>query len=196
MSCKEVITFWLDMGAPISLLSRAAPVRGNRVARRVKRDRRRHLTCTDYARVMASTRESGPDPDEITGWITATYPETVVATALGATFFSLDEKHWPNFATIVTTDEHDMGAPSNLARPGVFRLNIGVGKMTFERLVGSMDEPDYAALDQVLPHPVYARQRWLAILNPSRESFDAVVKPLIAEAYERLATARRRPELE
>ena len=41
-----------------------------------------------------------------------------------------------------------------------------------------------------------AWQRWLAILNPIRESFDAVVKPLIAEAYERLATARRRPELE
>ena len=141
---------------------------------------------------MRSTRDSGPDPDEITEWITSTYPETVVATALGATFFSLDEKHWPNFATIVTTDEHDMGEPSNLARPGVFRLNIGVGKETFERLVGSVAEPDYAALDQVLPHPVYAKQRWLAILNPSRESFDQVVKPLIAEAHERLVKQRRR----
>jgi hypothetical protein len=141
---------------------------------------------------MGSRTESGPDPDEITDWITTTYPQTVVATALGAAFFSLDEKHWPNFATIVTTDEHDVGEPSNLARPGVFRLNIGVGKETFERLAGSIIDPDYAALDLVLPHPVYAKQRWLAILNPSRETFDRVVKPLIAEAHERLARQGRR----
>lgn len=144
---------------------------------------------------MASTRQSGPDPDEITDWITSTYPETVVARALGATFFSLSEDHWPNFATIVTTDEHDMGTPSDLARPGVFRLNIGVGKETFERLVGSMDDPDHAALDRIVPHPVYAKQRWVAILNPSRETFEETVKPLIAEAHARLARqrSRRRP---
>ena len=91
---------------------------------------RKGLTCGAYARDMASKRESGPDPDEITSWITTTYPGTVVATAMGATFFSLDEKHWPNFATIVTTDEHDMGNPSDMARPDVYRLNIGVGKTT------------------------------------------------------------------
>ena len=141
---------------------------------------------------MAFMRESGPDPDEITDWITTTYPGTAVAEALGATFFSLDERHWPNFATIVTTDEHDMGTPSDLARDGVFRLNIGVGRETFERLVGSMDDPDYAALDRIVPHPVYAKQRWISILNPSRSTFDDVVKPLIAEAYERLATGVRR----
>ena len=141
---------------------------------------------------MQSKRVSGPDPDEITSWITTTYPDTIVANALGATFFSLSEQHWPNFATIVTTDEHDMGNPSDLARPDVFRLNIGVGKESFTRLAGSIAEPDYAALDAVIPHPVYARQRWIAILNPSRQSFDDVVKPLIAEAYERLAKPRRR----
>jgi hypothetical protein len=141
---------------------------------------------------MTSTQVSGPDPDEITRWITTTYPESVVATALGATFFSLDEQHRPNFATIVTTDEHDMGTPSNLARPDVFRLNLGVGKATFERLVGSMDDPDFAALDRIIPHPVYAKQRWIAILNPSQATFEHTIKPLIAEAHDRLATQRRR----
>jgi hypothetical protein len=141
---------------------------------------------------MPSEKGAGPNPDEITSWITATYPDTVIAEAMGASFFSLNEQHWPNFATIVTTDEHDTGTPSNLARDGVFRLNIGVGRETFQRLVGSMNDPDYAALDRVLPHPVYARQRWIAILNPSRETFDEIVKPLIAEAYERLARTRRR----
>jgi hypothetical protein len=136
------------------------------------------------------TKPPGPDPDEITSWITATYPDTVIARSMGATFFSLDDKHWPNFATIVTTDEHDMGKPSKLDRPGVFRLNIGLGKVSFHRLVGAMAKPDHAALDRLLPHPVYAKQHWVAILNPGRESFDRVVKPLLAEAYERVAKER------
>ena len=141
---------------------------------------------------MHQATASDPDADEITSWITGTYPETVVGEALNARFFSLDPSSWPNFATIVTTDEHDMGNPSDLARPGVFRLNIGVGKETFERLVGSTTEPDHAALDTILPHPVYAKQRWIAILVPSRRTFDEIVKPLIAEAHDRLATSRSR----
>jgi Family of unknown function (DUF6194) len=142
---------------------------------------------------MAASKGSGPGPDEISTWIMTAYPRTVIAQALGATFFSLTEKSWPNFATIVTTDEHDMGAPSNLtSRHGVFRLNIGVGKATFERLVGGLADPDYAELDRVLPHPVYAKQRWICILNPRRNTFEDVVKPLIAEAYDRLDRPRGR----
>jgi hypothetical protein len=134
----------------------------------------------------------GPGPDEIAAWIKATYPDAVTASALGAIFFSLDESHWPNFATVVTTDEHDMGQPSRLSRPGVFRLNIATRKETFQRLVGGMENPDYAALDRILPHPVYANELWVSILNPSWRTFNEQVKPLIAESYERLARARRR----
>ena len=142
---------------------------------------------------MSSSRlPTEPDPEAVTQAILARYPETVVAEALGATFFSLDEKRWPNFATIVTTDEHDEGTPSDLARPGVFRLNIGVGRETFERLVGRMDAPDYAAYDRLLPHPVYAKQRWISILNPSDATFRDVVLPLIAEAHDRLTVVRAR----
>ena len=141
--------------------------------------------------MTAESLPTGPDPEAITRIILERYPETDVVEAMGATFFSLDESSWPNYATIVTTDEHDMGAPSNLARPGVFRLNIGVGKESFERLVGSMVAPDYSMLEVVLPHPVYVRQRWLAILNPSWQTFHEVVEPLIGEAYERLAKAAR-----
>jgi len=133
-----------------------------------------------------------PSLEEITGWIKTTYPETLTGSAMGATFFSLDESHWPNFATIVTTDEHDLGEPSRLSRPGVFRLNIATRKETFKRLVEGVGDPDYAALDRILPHPVYAKELWVCILNPSRQTFDEQVKPLIAESYERLARARRR----
>ena len=135
----------------------------------------------------------GPDPEAIKRTILETWPETDVVEALGASFFSLDaEKHWPNYATIVTTDEHDEGAPSKLSRPGVFRLNIGVGRATFQRLVGEMVEPDYAAFERILPHPVYAKQLWISILNPSDGTFRAVVMPLLTEAHYRLAAARAR----
>jgi hypothetical protein len=139
---------------------------------------------------MSDSNPSGPDPETLTRCITDTFPGVYVVTAMGATFFSLDEKHWPNFATIVTTDEHDDA--SNLSRPGVFRLNVGVCGETFERLVDPSAEPDYTALDTVLPHPVYARQRWLSILNPSAETFDSVVRPLLAEAHDRLEAQRAR----
>ena len=135
----------------------------------------------------------GPDPEAIKRTILETWPETDVVEALGASFFSLDaETHWPNYATIVTTDEHDEGAPSKLSRPGVFRLNIGVGRATFERLVGEMVEPDYAAFERILPHPVYAKQLWISILNPSDATFREVVMPLLTEAHDRLAATRTR----
>jgi hypothetical protein len=135
-----------------------------------------------------------PSPEAIVRYITDTWPETAVAEVPGAWFFSLDaERHFPSFATIVTNDDHDQA--SELNRPGVFRLNIGVGRATFERLVGDQlaggAQPDYTALDRLLPHPVYAAQRFVAILNPSAATFDAVVKPLLAEGYERVARQHR-----
>jgi hypothetical protein len=147
--------------------------------------------------MSAEPLPTGPDPEAITHYIRETYPETDVVTIEGAAFFSLDaERHFPNFATIVTTDEHDIGSPSNLnARPDVFRLNIGVGRETFDRLVGSIAEPDYAALDWLLPHPVYARQHYISILNPSQSTFREVVIPLLAEAHDRLAAQRERHRL-
>jgi len=141
---------------------------------------------------MTHLEGPGPDADAITRYISDTFLDVDIVTAMGAAFFSLDpEKHWPNFATIVTTDEHDMGSPSNLtARPDVFRLNVGVSRKTFERLVGGIEDPEYAALDRFLPHPVYAKQLWISILNPSEATFEAEVKPLLAEAYGRVRRPR------
>jgi hypothetical protein len=65
---------------------------------------------------------------------------------------------------------------------------------TFDRLVSSVTEPDFAALDIVMPHPEYAVQHWLCILNPSHVTFRDVVLPLLGEAHGRLAAelARKR----
>jgi hypothetical protein len=143
--------------------------------------------------MTAEPLPTGPDPEAISRTILELYPETDLVEAMGASFFSLDpDKHWPNFATIVTTDEHDDGAPSNLARPGAFRVNLGVSRATFERLVDAEGDPDYAAFDRIFPHPVYAKQLWISILNPSDATFRDVVLPLLAEAHDRLAAQRSR----
>jgi Family of unknown function (DUF6194) len=120
------------------------------------------------------------------------------ALAAGDTFFmydperTSDAKHSFPFATIVTKD-YEGDEASKLNRPSVFRLNIGVTKQTFESLFGSptaasdTDEADpgnydFAALDQLLPHPVYGRYFFVCVLNPTEQTFESL-KPLLAEAY-------------
>ena len=143
------------------------------------------------------------DEAAILRYIVETYPDADVFTSGNGSYISCDaEKHWPNFATIVRSDEFDgetdeKGAwiPrsfSDLARPGVYRLNIGVSKVTFDAAVGSVKAPDYTALDELMPHPVYAMQHWISILNPSETTFHEVVKPLLAEAHERVARGHRK----
>jgi hypothetical protein len=134
----------------------------------------------------------GPDLDQMLQLIRDGFPDAVVATMDSAAFFSLDENHWPNFATVVWTDEHDEGSPSKLARPGVYRVNVGVDKETFQRLVGSLEDPDYAAFDRFIQHPVYAKQRWISILNPSHETVRGTLMPLVVAGHDRLVARRRR----
>ena len=140
---------------------------------------------------MSNSDTPLPDPEAIVSYITETWPETDVVEAMNAWFFSLDpEKHWPNYATLVTTDEHDEA--SNLSRPGVFRLNMGVDRETFQRVAAANADPDYTRLDTVLPHPVYAAQHWICIVNPSEATFRDVVVPLLTVAHDRLAAQRAR----
>ncbi len=139
---------------------------------------------------MTNPLPSGPDPETIVRYISDTYPETDVVEAMNAWFFSLDpETHWPNYATLVTTNEHDDA--SDLDRAGVFRLNLGVDRPTFERIAAAAD-PDFTAFDRLLPHPVYAKQLWISILNPTDATFSETVVPLLALAHDRLAAQRAR----
>ena len=130
--------------------------------------------------------------DEIINYITGAFKDVETATANGDTFFFNDPTQKFPFATLVTSDFNDQF--SNLNRPGVFRLNIGPDKATFQSLFGTPPpskasdyEPipgyDYTVLDEILPHPVYGRMYWVCILNPGRETFEKNVKPLLAEAY-------------
>ena len=107
-------------------------------------------------------------------------------------FFYASERRFP-FATLVVNDVNDTA--SDLERPGVFRLNIGVKRATYQNLFspqptfskdsGIIDTGyDYTALDKLMPHPVYAPMSWLCVVSPSAETFDKVVLPLLREAYE------------
>lgn len=106
-------------------------------------------------------------------------------------FFAAGEKKFP-FVTLVTGDQYDQA--SDLGRPGVYRLNIGVAKETYRSLFGqppgwgpqggTVDTGhDFTALDQFMPHPIYAPMGWVCVLSPSTATFETL-KPLIAEAYE------------
>ena len=140
---------------------------------------------------MTISIPAGPDPATIVRYILETYPDADLVEAMNAYFFSVDsEKHWPNFATLVTTNEHDDA--SDLDRPGVFRLNLGVDRATFEAIVANDPDPDFRAFDTLLPHPVYGQQLWISILNPTHETFERTVVPLIALAHDRVAATHAR----
>jgi len=136
---------------------------------------------------------------EISHAITETFAGVDVVDAADASFFfynpdsTVPPDHRFPFVTLVTSDAFDQF--SNLNRPAVFRLNIGIGKQTFRSLFGAQisDEHasayDFTALDQVMPHPVYGRMYWVCVLNPGDETFATQVRPLLAEAYE-LAVSR------
>ncbi|HEX4816172.1 MAG TPA: DUF6194 family protein [Nonomuraea sp.] len=106
-----------------------------------------------------------------------------------------DDRRQP-FATIVTKNYPGFDTLSGLDRPGVFRLNVAAGRAAFERLLGYPPAAhagrhsgiDYAVLDTVLPHPVYAAQGWVCVLNPGDQARD-----LLKEAHERAAGTRHRP---
>jgi hypothetical protein len=127
------------------------------------------------------------DEAAICAWIENAFADVAVTANDWGTFFLVrpDEK-FP-FATIVDRDD-PYDTFSNLDRPGIFRLTIGVGRDTFRDLFGApADVPskgyDFAVLDTLIPHPVYHRQHFVSVLNPSAATFDAL-KPLIVEAHE------------
>ena len=66
---------------------------------------------------------------------------------------------------------------------------------TFERIAAADPDPDYTAFDRLLPHPVYAKQLWISILNPTDATFSETVVPLLALAHDRLAAQRARHRL-
>ena len=112
-------------------------------------------------------------------------------------FFAGADRRMP-FATIVDRDVPGWDELSRLDRPGVHRLNVQLGRREFEsrfgfppaRLDEHRDGFDFARFDVLLPHPLYGRQGWGCILNPTPRSLP-VIDELLRQAHAR--ASRRAP---
>ncbi len=134
------------------------------------------------------------DEAAITRYIIDTFADIQIASADGNSFFyygpeeKIPERTFP-FATLVTKDDYD--TVSNLSRPSVYRLNIGLKKDTYVSLLGAPPGPsgvvetdhDFTALDQLMPHPIYGHLCWVCVLNPGAATLPTV-QALLAEAYD------------
>ena len=136
------------------------------------------------------------DAKMMVSYILDTFPGVETSEAFGYVFFfHADERMLP-FATLASSD-NDHDRVSNLDRPGVYRLNIGISRETFQVLFGEskvdIGSHDFTVLDKIMPHPEYAAQNFVCVLNP-KETWEAV-QALLAEAHD-LAVRRyerRRP---
>lgn len=136
------------------------------------------------------------DEAAMTSFISTSFDGVETTTSLGYTFFFYGAERMLPFATIASSD-NEYEQISQLDRPEVYRLNIGVSPQSFQALFGSnrvdMRIYDFTALDTIMPHPDYAAQSWLCVLNPSKDTFQQQVRPFLAEAYARaIARAQRR----
>ena len=129
----------------------------------------------EVLRLSREFRLIAMNENEITQYIIETFPGVETAENFGYTFFFYRSDHKMPFATMSASD-NDYHRFSNLDRPGIFRLNIGVGKQTFQSLFGSetidVSSYDFTVLDRIMPHPEYAAQQFICVLNPS--DFDKV----------------------
>jgi hypothetical protein len=109
--------------------------------------------------------------------------------AYGYVFFFVGADHLLPFVTLANTDQ-EFDNVSNLSRPGVFRINIGVSRETYQNMIGepAPEAIDYTLLNIFLPHPEYSRQHFICILSPSGDNVEKT-KSLIVEAHG-LAAAR------
>lgn len=136
--------------------------------------------------------------DEMKQYIRDTFAGIRVDEAGGDTFVTYDPDgdlpadRWLPFTTIVTGDHHE--SVSDLNHPGTYRLNIGLTKRTYTEHFGPAPARrddngilttgyDPATRDLLMPHPVYANQHWVCVINPAGPTFE-VIRPLLAEAYD------------
>ena len=101
----------------------------------------------------------------------------------GYLFYFVGDDHKVGFVTIGYSD-NEYDTVSNLDREGIFRVNIGISRESYATMFADTNTEgiDYSALNVFMPHPHYAKQHYICILNPSGENED-LTKKLIVEAH-------------
>ncbi|MFI6761788.1 DUF6194 family protein [Micromonospora sp. NPDC050417] len=137
------------------------------------------------------------DANEMKRYVCEAFDGVRALDSSGDTFLMYDpdgdlpaERQFP-FATIVTGDHYD--SVSRLNRPDTYRLNIGLTKATYTGSFGAVPTRrdadgvletglDYAVVDRLMPHPVYASQYWVCVVNPGTQTWETV-QTLLTEAH-------------
>ena len=142
--------------------------------------------------------------EEVIAYSLETFPSLVEDWNWGerSLFYNPDHR-LPKGTYFLTFKERD-GANdwASRIRPGDYRLNVGISEATFtDRFVAVPARPaaggvvqtghDFTGRDRILPHPVYGWMCWIAIVNPTHETFEDL-KPLLSGAYERAVERYRR----
>jgi len=115
-------------------------------------------------------------------YITEQLPNVTTLDSFGYRFFFYGTDQVLPFVTIAASDnEHDK--ISDLDRDGVFRVNIGISKDTYNKLFAdSKTEWDYTELNRFMPHPDYAAQHFICVLNPEEDRLSETIR-FIEEAH-------------
>ncbi|WP_435207188.1 DUF6194 family protein [Micromonospora sp. bgisy143] len=119
--------------------------------------------------------------------------------AWGDRFFHVGPDRRQPFATIVEHDVPGFDEAGQLDRPGVFRLNLELGRAEFEKKFGfapaafeeHRDDFDYARLDTLTPHPDYALYGFASIVMPGPQMLPEIDR-LIAIAHRRAVDRHER----
>ena|SRR5690606_13273242 len=119
---------------------------------------------------------------KIESYITESLENVQRLESLGYSLFFYGNDHILPFVSIAKSDNEYDGV-SNLNRDGVFRVNIGVSKETFNRLFNDpKKEWDFTKLNSFMPHPHYSAQHFICILNPVEEKLEETIA-FISEAH-------------
>lgn len=136
-------------------------------------------------------------PDQVVAALTSRFAGLVPTSSWGETSLFVNPGGLlPNGVYFCTLKDHDGAndSASQLHRPGVFRLALGLPPARYEDRFGPRPArppkggvvatgQDFTALDVLTPHPVYAWMGWVQVLSPSKATF-AELQPLFAEAYD------------
>ncbi|WP_078292428.1 DUF6194 family protein [Mycobacterium sp. D16R24] len=127
------------------------------------------------------------DKGAIIEYIVTTFPDLQHEVVQDNWFFFRGSERQMPVITVMSNEAFD--TYSDLGRPSVYRLNIGVSGDTFAKVVagrgGESSDTDYTAFDRVLPHPEYGGAKWVCVVNPGEDTFGEVLRPLLTEAYTR-----------
>jgi len=134
--------------------------------------------------------------EEVIAYSLDNFPGVIEAWNWGERSLFYNPHHQLPKGTYFLTFKEKDGANDSASRirHGDYRLNVGISKVAFTDRFGAVPARpaaggvvqtghDFTQPDRILPHPVYGWMCWIAVLNPTHETFEEI-KPLLRGACE------------